>query len=243
MTSPLAILRASARLYRAQAPLYVGYASWLLLTYAAFVLASFIQEPTVRDVAMIVIQIADTLLWMWAGILLTLITIDVLAGKAPDTAALPRAAWALVWPFAWVSLLQGLVSLGGFLLLVIPGLVFAVWFAYAQQALLVDGKRGVEALSHSRELCRGRFLTVVWNLVAGPLLVGAAYLMVLSATFAIIAAATHVPIDMLVGERPPLWADMIATVSEIFLMPLFYLYWTLSYQELKKSYVGTGDRT
>lgn len=243
MLSPLAILRAAARLYRAQAPLYVGYASWLLLAYAAFVLASFIADPAIQAVVVFVVQIADALLWMWVGILITLITLDLLAGKAPDTAKLPRAAWLLIWPFAWVSLLQGVVTLGGFLLLIIPGLVFAAWFAYAQQALLVDGKRGLEALSHSRELCRGRFFTVVWNLIAGPGLVAILYLLALSAAFALIASTTNVPIDMLVGEQPPLWADMIATVSEIFLMPLFYLYWTLSYQELKKTYVGTGNRT
>ncbi|NBS42022.1 hypothetical protein EBS80_05200, partial [bacterium] len=136
MTSPLAILRASARLYRAEAPLYVGYASWLLLTYAAFVLASFIHDPAIQAAVTIVVQIADTLLWMWVGILITLITLDVIGGRRPDTTKLPRAAWLMIWPFAWVSFLQGIVSLGGFLLLIVPGIVFAVWFAYAQQVLL-----------------------------------------------------------------------------------------------------------
>ncbi len=227
-------MRAAARLYRAHATLYVGYSSWLLLTYAALVLASLIPNPDVRSLVEFPIQIADLALWLWIGIVTTGITADVLSGAKTDTAALPKTSWKLVWPFAWVCVLQGIVTLGGFLLLIIPGLVFIVWFAYAQQAALLDGKRGMEALNASRELSRGRFWTVAWNLFAGPGLVGIAYLLALSIAFAAISSILHAPVSILADGQLPLWMDMLATVSEIFLMPLFYIYWTMSYLEMKK---------
>lgn len=234
MTPPLALMRAAARLYRANATLYVGYVSWLLLTYAGLVLASLIPNPTVRAIVVVPLQMADMILWLWAGIVMTGITADVLSGTKTDTAALPKTSWKLLWPLAWVCVLQGVVTLGGLLLIIVPGLVFLVWFAYAQQAALLDGKRGLEALNASRELSRGRFWAVAWNLFAGPGLVGITYLLALSAVFAAISSLLRMPVSALADGQLPLWMDMLATVSEIFIMPLFYIYWTMSYWEMRK---------
>lgn len=244
MSSPLDILRRSFALYRANGQLIVGYAAWLLLTAAAFVLTSFIGNEYARESVLFAVQVADLLLWMWVGVLVMRLTADVHAGRAPDAAALPREAWTLVAPFVWVSVLQGIVVLGGTLLLIVPGVIFMVWFAFAPQALIVGGKRGLEALSESRALCRGRFFTAAWYEFVGPFLVMLAYLLFLGLTFAAIAAITRTPAEALLGDRPPLWMDMTASVGEIFLMPVLYIYWTLVYLELKtNAYVGTGDRT
>lgn len=237
MTPALDILRRSWDLYRTNGQLIVGYAAWLLLTAAAFVLTSFIGDDVLRGSVLFVVQIADLVLWMWVGIVVTRITLDVVAGKKPDALSLPREATALIWPFAWASVLQGLVTLGGFLLFIIPGFVFMVWFAYAQQAVVVDGKRGLESLAASRDLSRGRFFTVTWYLFVGPFLVMLAYLLVLGLALALLAAGTGTTSEIFL-EQPPLWMDITASVGEIFLMPLLYIYWTLSYLELKKTKVA-----
>ncbi len=236
MTPALDILRRSWDLYRTNGPLIVGYAAWLLLTAAAFVLTSFVGNETARGSLLFVVQVADLALWMWVGIVVTRITLDAVAGRKPDTLALPGEASALLWPFAWASVLQGLVTLGGFLLFIIPGFVFMVWFAYAQQAVVVDGKRGLDSLAASRDLSRGRFFRVTWYLFVGPFLVMLAYLLVLTLALALLAAVTNTTTDMFL-QQPPLWMDITASVGEIFLMPLLYIYWTLSYLELKKTRV------
>lgn len=232
MSPALDILRRSWELYRTNGQLIVGYAAWLLLTAAAFVLTSFVGNETARGSLLFAVQVADLALWMWVGVVVTRVTLDVTAGKKPDALTLPREASLLLWPFAWASVLQGLVTLGGFLLFIIPGFVFMVWFAYAQQAVVADGKRGLEALAASRDLSRGRFFTVTWYLFVGPFLVMLAYLAALALFVVAMSAATNAD---LFGSQPPLWMDITASVGEIFLMPLLYIYWTLSYLELKKT--------
>ncbi|OGL99535.1 hypothetical protein A2501_04185 [Candidatus Uhrbacteria bacterium RIFOXYC12_FULL_57_11] len=221
-------------MYRANGPLIVGYAAWLLLTAAAFVLTSFVQHEGARQLLLLAVQIVDVMLWMWVGIMVTLITIDANAGKQPGSARLPNDAWTLIVPFAWATVLQGLVVLGGLLLFLVPGCIFMVWFAFAQQAVVIDKKRGLDALTQSRALCRGRFFAVTWYLFVGPFLVMLVYLLVLAMVFAAVAALTGTHIDVLFGDQPPLWMDITASVGEIFLMPLIYVYWTLTYLELKK---------
>jgi hypothetical protein len=234
MTSPLGILRHSLNLYRANSQLIVGYASWLLLTAAAFVLVSFVQNDAARETLLLIVQVADLMLWLWVGIMVMRVA-AVSATKTPvDPTALPRDAWTLLWPFAWVTALQGLAVCGGFLLFIVPGFVFLVWFALSQQALVIGNKHGLDALSESRDLCRGRFFTVAWYLFVGPFLTVFAYLVLLVAFFAIVAAAARLPINTAFGDQPPLWMDVTATVTEIFLMPILYIYWSLTYLELKE---------
>jgi hypothetical protein len=234
MTGPLDVLRRSWILYRANGQLIVGYAAWLLLTAAAFVLTGFVGNEPTRQSALFLVQLADLILWLWVGVLVTRVTAAAASpGKRLDAAALPAESWSLVWPFAWATVLQILVTLGGFLLFVVPGFVFVVWFAFAQQAAVIDGKRGIDALAESRALCRGRFFTVAWHLFLGPFLVALLYFAVILLVWSVIAAITNTPAEALFGDRPPLWMDAIASVGEVFLMPLLYVYWTLAYLELK----------
>lgn len=234
MTSPLDLLHASWRMYRDHARLFVGYASWLLLTYAAIVLMSLIPESGPQLGTALLVEVADLVLWMWMAVIMTLLAVSLASGKEPDTAKLPTDAWKLLWPFVLVGILQGLVTLGGFLLLVVPGLIFLVWYSFAQQALLIDGKRGLEAMTASRDLCRGRFFTVAWYLFLGLFVTSAAMILFIAVVFLSLSAITGTNIETVFGADAPLWADVTVTVTDIFVMPLLYIYWVLTYLELKK---------
>jgi len=67
----------------------------------------------------------------------------------------------LVWPYAWVSVLTGLVIMAGFILFIVPGIIFAVWFGLAKYAAILDGKKGAEALKYSKSLVKGNFWPVL----------------------------------------------------------------------------------
>jgi len=82
----------------------------------------------------------------------------------------------MVLPLAWVGLLTGFVISGGFMLLVIPGIVFMVWFCFAQFVLVCEDSRGMDALLKSKEYIRGEWFNVALRLLlvwAASLLVGA----------------------------------------------------------------------
>lgn len=234
MLSPVDILHSSIALYRKQSTLIVGYASWLLLTYAAFILSSFIANESVQFATIFFIQIADTLLYLWILNVLVIITLHHTHDQPLDLLTLPKRGWDLLMPIVWVSLIQGLIMLGGFLLVIIPGIVFTVWFAYAQEAVIIDGKRGIEALTASRELSRGRFFKVLWYTISIPLLILGLYFIVASGLTGTIATVLKIPFDTIVSETPPLWIDMIFSVGMIFVIPLLVMYSVMTYLQLKE---------
>lgn len=65
--------------------------------------------------------------------------------------------------FLGVSLLVGLATLGGFILLIIPGIIFTVWFSQSQYILFDQNISGTEALKASKQLVQGRFGSVIWR--------------------------------------------------------------------------------
>lgn len=237
MTSVPDILRASFLMYRAHAKLFVGYASWLLLSYAAIVLATLIPNEGVRMGLGIAIQLADGLLWLWISVIMVVLVHQIGLNKEIDTNVVPLYALSVLGSFLWVGLLQALTIAGGLLLFVVPGFIFLVWFGFAPQALLLDGKKGLDALSASRDLSRGRFWKTVDIQLGGPVICYVTFLVALAAAFFLIAALTHTPLDVIFGENPPLWADMLETVGNIFLLPLLSIYGVLAYKELKTNVV------
>jgi hypothetical protein len=71
-----------------------------------------------------------------------------------------------------VSLLVGLAVAGGFILLIIPGVIFLVMFSVSVPVLIVENRRGREAMKRSWHLAKGHFwhafgVIVVAGLIAG----------------------------------------------------------------------------
>lgn len=67
------------------------------------------------------------------------------------------------WPYIWVVFLMSFVNLGGYVLLIILGFIFSVWFSLAIYALIIEEKKGMEALMRSKHLVSGKFWKTVWR--------------------------------------------------------------------------------
>ncbi|GAI56590.1 unnamed protein product, partial [marine sediment metagenome] len=68
-----------------------------------------------------------------------------------------KEGWSKYWPFFWVSLLTGLVIGLGFLLFILPGIIFVIWLAFSVYTVICEDKKGFKALSRSRELVKGHW--------------------------------------------------------------------------------------
>jgi len=75
-----------------------------------------------------------------------------------------RRGKELILPLAWIFLLSGFLVTGGYLLLIIPGVIFTVWFSLAQFIMPGENVRGMAALLKSREYVRGHWLDVALRL-------------------------------------------------------------------------------
>jgi len=77
-----------------------------------------------------------------------------------------KAALKKIVSYSWVILLAGIVPMGGFLMLVIPGIIFSVWFIFSAYVFVYEGRKGFEALFASKSYARG-----YWWPIAGRFLV------------------------------------------------------------------------
>ena len=71
-----------------------------------------------------------------------------------------------------VSVLVGLAVVGGFILLIIPGIIFLVLFSVSIPVLIVENRRGREAMSRSWNLAKGHFWHAFGVIIVAGLIVG-----------------------------------------------------------------------
>lgn len=63
-----------------------------------------------------------------------------------------KASFEKYFPCLWVSILLTVVIFGGCVLLIIPGIIFGIWFLFSTYALILEDKRGAAALKRSKQL-------------------------------------------------------------------------------------------
>jgi hypothetical protein len=72
----------------------------------------------------------------------------------------------------WISLLVGIIVAIGFILLIVPGIIFLTMLAVAIPALIVENRRGTDALSRSWNLVKGHFWHVLGTIVVAAIITG-----------------------------------------------------------------------
>lgn len=68
---------------------------------------------------------------------------------------------SLGWKLFVAEILAAAAIIGGTILFIIPGIIFATWFSFVSYAVVDEGLSGTDALKRSRELVRGRFWEVM----------------------------------------------------------------------------------
>ena len=111
------------------------------------------------------------LLWIWITFLRVIAHRYQGVTPGPVKAEL-QAAKSFIVPTILVGILTTLIILGGMVLLVIPGIIFAVWFAFSIQAVILDNAKGKTALAISKKLAKGRLIEVLWWIIAPSFVFG-----------------------------------------------------------------------
>lgn len=152
-----------------------------------------------------------------------------------------KAALRSFFPYFWVSILSGLVMIGGTLLAIIPGFIVSVFISTAIYVVLFENIRGMGALLQSYAYVRGRFLPVLWRMFFGVLLV-AGLLAVPIVLFGTVGAGFLAP--LIVGIALAV-RDLQSVVELVLSMPIFFVlvplivtYFYRLYRNLKETSVG-----
>ncbi len=146
-----------------------------------------------------------------AGILAVKKVVDKEQVDFKDTMIL---AWRNLWGFFLLSVLLFLITLGGSILLIIPGIIFSVWFSFAR-FVFIDQNLGIRAsLSKSRELIKNRFWPVLGRLI------------VIGLFFGIISGVvTYLSISLSLIS-----SVLLSLTGAFFILPYYLLYKELSAQ-------------
>jgi hypothetical protein len=131
------------------------------------------------------------------------------AGEDPGLEQSYRFGFHRLGSVLVVSVLVGLAILGGLILLVIPGIYIGVRLAVSIEALVVEGRRGTQAMSRSWELVGGHWWHAFGTLVVAGLLTGLVNTLITSpfgatgwvaqAVVAAVATTITLPYGALVG--------------------------------------------
>ena len=81
-------------------------------------------------------------------------------GQNPSAKYYLKSAWNYLGSYAFITLLVGLCVLGGTILLIVPGVIFAIWFMFSGYVFVSEGIKGKLALRRSRELVTGYWWAV-----------------------------------------------------------------------------------
>src|SRR3989338_1437363 len=140
LSTPQALLIASLRFYRLHFWLFVGYTTWLLVPSMALILITQAPRNTFFFALTITMTAVEVVLSLWIYISIMRSSVLLKNNQALDSTQLSLEAWRAVGPVLIVALLQILIIFGGMILLIIPGIVFCIWFAFSQQAVVIDKK-------------------------------------------------------------------------------------------------------
>ncbi|MBD3359658.1 MAG: hypothetical protein GF365_03055 [Candidatus Buchananbacteria bacterium] len=151
-----------------------------------------------------------------------------------DIKNLYNIAFQKIPSYLWVSFLTGLATILGLFLLIIPFIIFSVWFAFAPYINVLENKnnKGWLALKNSRELVRGYWGKTFWRLLLPPLFV---YLIVMIIIIGLTYAMTGGEVDLATpNSSANLILNGLTTVIFSFLSPLFIAFVIILYNNLKQ---------
>jgi len=167
--------------------------------------------------AVFIVAIVGIFLGLWSQVAMLRAIKDNLGIKESFNTSLN-----LVGGYFWVSILTGLAVLGGFILLIIPAFIFAVWYGFGTYVYVIEGTRGWDALKQSKEYVSGNFWAVVGRWFVMGLIMMVLYIPVLILT------------PMEPNAEPSIVANIYVTVYSLLATPFVVLYSYLLFQELRQ---------
>lgn len=115
--------------------------------------------------AFLLIGAVSLLVYFFVGLAGIYAVQGVVSGNTLSIKGVYQAAWANLWKFSLLAILIFLITVGGTLLLIIPGIIFGVWFTFSN-FIFVEKNPGIKAsLTASKKIVSGRFWQVLGRII------------------------------------------------------------------------------
>ncbi len=153
----------------------------------------------------------------------------------------------MMFPYAWVLLLQSLVVAGGFFAFVVPGILFSVLLGQSVYAFVLEDKKGMDALLASWHYVSGNWWGVLWRIFFLGIMIFLIGVMVFfvigfGLTGGGMPIPTQIPPDpatLTMGVGALRFIQMVSDfLTNVFYMPFSLIYVFLLYQALRNTKSG-----
>ena len=112
-------------------------------------------------------EMLASILWWMIIVVVSLIvagitikyTGDVIEGENPTLASSLNYTVNRLGDIILTAILLAIILTVGFLLLIIPGIIFGIMFILTMHVVVLEGKGPIEALNRSKQLVKGRWMT------------------------------------------------------------------------------------
>ncbi len=241
LTSVVDIMHQAWRVYSAAWKKFTLLMVWyvvmyFLVTWGRDILIDgfFSQRPGVGFVIFVVTMIAAGLLSLWSTMASMIVAKEIFLREKPTSlGVIFKAARQKVWAALLISVMLVIAIALGSLLLIVPGIIFTTWYAFAFQRLVFHDERGFMALGSSKDLVVNRFFPVLWRLVMPTL---AFALMATVLQYVILAPAMWPNLlEPSLSLRGLLFNQIIVYILYAIVLPLSTISITILYLELAAS--------
>jgi hypothetical protein len=169
-SNPIALLRPSWEGFKLNAAPIIGAILAVIALILGLVVIAAVIGAVSHNIAVMVCAVIAA--FLVGALVIALLLAPALTRLQLASARRHKMTWSearadsvrVGWRLFLVGLLVGLTVLGGLILLIVPGLIFGVWFSQAAYAVVDEDLGPVDAMKRSRNLVRNRF----WD-VAGVL--------------------------------------------------------------------------
>jgi hypothetical protein len=221
--SARSIIAASWRMY---------FREWLtlFLIYLAPLLVAHILNSSIKDTGTPGAVIGGFSVFfasMFVTFPTTVAVSEICLDIKPTVGRSYRRAFAQPGKLIGSYLLAMVIILVGFLVLIIPGLVFSVWYTFIAPAVVLESLAGRAALKRSRELGRGYYLRNFGILFLGILLV-----MVLTLLLSLLIGVAFGIVAHFLGIGLGL-AEFLGGVCGLVMAPPFSILTVLLYYDMR----------
>jgi hypothetical protein len=213
--------QSAAEIFRNAAHLYRTNFRAVLLVYllpmspvlAGYGIAAEMESRVLTCTASLILVIVTSI----ATLPITAVISDICLGNQPDLAR----AFRLLFDgkILGTYLLTVLLALLGFVLLVVPGLVLCVWYLFVIPIMVIEGRRGWQALERSRSLGKGHFWRILGILLLALTVVCMVNLLI-SATLSLIHE--HLGPPMVAPIAGQLLSGLLDPIASIVSVLLYY---------------------
>ena len=165
----------------ALSPFAIGLVGGFIVGFFA-VLFGLYENTFIMGVLQAVLIFVSLFVSFWSGAALLYATAG--SGEHIGAGEAYRRASKRLLSLFWIAIMTSFVVIGGLGLLIVPGILFAIWFSFSNFVLVVEDKRGLTALLTSKEYVRGLFWQISGRYALFGLICTAIYLAIFFAIFA-----------------------------------------------------------